>query len=52
MQGVKEIIPVQSLEEALFYKDKKGYIVAAERNAARLMDLIMEILLIIILMQM
>jgi len=33
MQGVKEIIPVQSLEEALFYKGKKGYIVAAERNA-------------------
>ena len=33
MQGVKEIIPVQSLDEALFYKDKKGYIVAAERNA-------------------
>ena len=33
MQGVKEIIPVQTLEEALFYKGKKGYIVAAERNA-------------------
>ena len=33
MQGVKEIIPVQSLKEALFYKGKKGYIVAAERNA-------------------
>ena len=33
MHGVKEIIPVQSLEEALFYKGKKDYIVAAERNA-------------------
>ena len=33
MHGIKEIIPVQSLEEALFYKGKKDYIVAAERNA-------------------
>tara|TARA_B110000444_G_C18759613_1_gene556907 strand:+ start:207 stop:929 length:723 start_codon:yes stop_codon:yes gene_type:complete len=33
MQGVKSIIPVQSLEEALLYKGKEGYIVAAERNA-------------------
>ena len=33
MYGVKEIIPVQSLEKALFYKGKKGYIVGAERNA-------------------
>lgn len=33
MQGVKEIIPVQTLEEALSYKGKEGYIVAAERNA-------------------
>ena len=33
MEGVKEIIPVQSLEQALFYKGKEGYIVAAERNA-------------------
>ena len=31
--GVKEIIPVQSLEETLIYKDKPNYIVAAERNA-------------------
>ena len=29
--GVKEIIPVATLEEAFEYK-KKGYIVAAERN--------------------
>ena len=36
MHGVKEIIPVQSLEEALFYKGKKDYIVAAERNAKRI----------------
>ena len=33
MEGVKEIIPVQTLEEALSYKGKEGYIVAAERNA-------------------
>ena len=33
MHGVKEVIPVQSLEEALFYKGEKDYIVAAERNA-------------------
>ena len=33
MQGVKEIIAVQTLEEALSYKGKEGYIVAAERNA-------------------
>ena len=31
--GVKEIIPVQTLEEALAYKDKPNHIVAAERNA-------------------
>jgi len=33
MEGVKEIIPVLTLEEALTYKGKEGYIVAAERNA-------------------
>ena len=33
MQGVDSIIPVQTLEEALSYKGKEGYIVAAERNA-------------------
>ena len=33
MQGVKVIIPVQNLDEALEYKGKEGYIVAAERNA-------------------
>jgi len=33
MEGVKAIIPVQTLEEALKYKGKKDYIVAAERNA-------------------
>ena len=33
MQGVKVIIPVQTLEEALEYKEKEGCIVAAERNA-------------------
>ena len=33
MQGVKAIIPVQNIEEALEYKGKEGYIVAAERNA-------------------
>jgi len=32
-EGVKAIIPVQTVEEALSYKGKKGYIVAAERNA-------------------
>ena len=32
-EGVVAIIPVQTLEEALYYKDKEGYIVAAERNA-------------------
>jgi len=33
MEGVKAIIPVQTLEEALSYKGKEGFIVAAERNA-------------------
>ena len=33
MEGVKAIIPVQTLEEALSYKGRDGYIVAAERNA-------------------
>jgi len=33
MEGVVAIIPVQSVEEALSYKGKKGYIIAAERNA-------------------
>ncbi|MDG1349297.1 MAG: 2-phosphosulfolactate phosphatase [Flavobacteriales bacterium] len=33
MEGVKAIIPVQTLDEALSYKGKDGYIVAAERNA-------------------
>jgi 2-phosphosulfolactate phosphatase len=33
MEGVKAIIPVQTLDEALSYKGKEGYIVAAERNA-------------------
>ena len=32
-EGVKAIIPVQTLDEALSYKAKDGYIVAAERNA-------------------
>ena len=32
-EGVDAIIPVQTLEEALYYKGKEGYIVAAERNA-------------------
>ena len=32
-EGVVAIIPVQTLDEALSYKDKEGYIVAAERNA-------------------
>ncbi|MBC8267027.1 MAG: 2-phosphosulfolactate phosphatase [Flavobacteriales bacterium] len=31
--GVKEIIPVQSLQTALNYKGKENFIVAAERNA-------------------
>jgi 2-phosphosulfolactate phosphatase len=31
--GVKEIIPVSSLEIAKSYLDKQDYIVAAERNA-------------------
>ena len=31
--GVKEIIPVKSLEEAKNYKRKENFIVAAERNA-------------------
>jgi|TARA_B100000959_G_scaffold61981_1_gene65306 2-phosphosulfolactate phosphatase len=31
--GVKEIIPVQTLDQALDFKGKKNYIVAAERNA-------------------
>ena len=31
--GVKEIIPVQSLEEAKNYQGKENHIVAAERNA-------------------
>ena len=33
IEGVKSIIPVQTLDEALQYKEKEGYIVAAERNA-------------------
>ena len=33
MEGVEAIIPVQTLKEALSYKGKEGYIVAAERNA-------------------
>ncbi len=33
MEGVEAIIPVQTLDEALAYKGKEGYIVAAERNA-------------------
>ena len=33
MEGVKAIIPVQNLDEALEYKGKEGCIVAAERNA-------------------
>ena len=32
-EGVVAIIPVQTLEQALSYNGKKGYIVAAERNA-------------------
>lgn len=31
--GIKEIIPVLTLEEALQYKGRKGYIIAGERNA-------------------
>ena len=31
--GVKEVIPVQSLEEAKNYQGKENHIVAAERNA-------------------
>ena len=30
--GIEAIIPVQTLEQALAYKDKEGYILAAERN--------------------
>ena len=33
MEGVVAIIPVQTLDQALSYKGKEGYIVAAERNA-------------------
>ena len=33
MEGVKAIITVQTSDEALSYKGKDGYIVAAERNA-------------------
>jgi 2-phosphosulfolactate phosphatase len=33
MEGVKAIIPVQTLDEALSYKGKGEFIVAAERNA-------------------
>ena len=33
MEGVEAVIPVQTLDEALSYKGKEGYIVAAERNA-------------------
>jgi len=33
MEGVKAVIPVQTLDEALSYKGKEGFIVAAERNA-------------------
>ena len=35
MEGVKAIIPVKTLEEALEYKGKEGYIIAAERNAKK-----------------
>ena len=38
MEGVEAIIPVQTLEEALSYKNKQGYIVAAERNAKPIDD--------------
>jgi 2-phosphosulfolactate phosphatase len=30
--GIEAIIPVQTIEQALAYKDKEGYILAAERN--------------------
>ena len=30
--GIKEVIPVQKLEDAIKYKDKDNHIVAAERN--------------------
>ena len=30
--GINAIIPVQTLNEALKYKNKEGYILAAERN--------------------
>ena len=30
--GINSVIPVQTLKEALEYKDKEGYILAAERN--------------------
>ena len=33
MEGVEAIIPVQSLEMAISYQGKEGYIVAAERDA-------------------
>ena len=33
MEGVEAVIPVQTLDKALSYKGKEGYIVAAERNA-------------------
>ena len=33
MEGVEAIIPVQSLEMAMLYQEREGYIVAAERNA-------------------
>ena len=31
-EGVKSIIPVTNIEEALLYKNKRDYIVAAERD--------------------
>ncbi len=30
--GIKSVIPVETLEEALSYKEKENYIIAAERN--------------------
>ena len=33
MEGIEAIIPVQSLELAMSYQGREGYIVAAERNA-------------------
>ena len=30
--GIHEVIPVQSINEALTYNNKDGYIIAAERN--------------------